>query len=110
VFFVDFLNLDLLEKTINDRVNGEVLEGKVGGSAVAVTQCGKTVFENYYGFQDVEKTVSVNSKTMYRLASMTKPVTAFAAVLEMDRGHLDLFDPVEKYLPKYKELNIGRLD
>lgn len=107
---MDFLNLDLLEKTINDRVNGEVLEGKVGGSAVAVTQCGKTVFENYYGFQDVEKTVSVNSKTMYRLASMTKPVTAFAAVMEMDRGHLDLFDPVEKYLPKYKELNIGRLD
>ena len=107
---MNFLNLDLLEKTINDRVNGEVLEGKVGGSAVAVTQCGKTVFENYYGFQDVEKTVPVNSKTMYRLASMTKPITAFATVMEMDKGNLDLFDPVDKYLPKYKDLYLGKLD
>lgn len=104
------LNKGLLTKTLDERTLGEVAEGKVGGAAVAVTQNGETVYKNYFGLQNLDKKIPVTDKTLYRLASMTKPITAFAAVMEMDRGHLDLFDPVEKYLPKYGELHLGKLD
>lgn len=104
------LNAELLEKTLDERVNGEVSECKVGGASLAVTQCGETIFKKCYGWQNVERTVPVDDHTMYRLASMTKPITCFAAVMEMDKGRLDLFDAVDKYLPKYSELNIGKLD
>ena len=104
------LNVELLSKTLDDRTLGEVAEGKVGGASVAVTQNGKLVYKNHFGLQNIEKNIPVTDNTVFRLASMTKPVTAVAAVTEMDRGHLDLFDPVEKYLPKYGELYLGKTD
>ncbi len=104
------LNKELLTKTLDERILGEVAEGKVGGASVAVTQNGELVYKRHFGLQNIEKNIPVTDNTVFRLASMTKPITAFAAVLEMDKGRLDLFDPVEKFLPKYKDLYIGKLD
>ncbi len=104
------LNRDLLTKTLDARTLGEVAEGKVGGASVAVTQNGELVYRNYFGLQDLEKKIPVTDSTLYRLASMTKPITAVAAMLEIDRGRLDLFDPVEKFLPKYGSFDLGQID
>ena len=104
------LNKELLTKTLNDRTSKEVKEGKVGGASVAVTQNGELIYKNHFGMQNLDKKIPVTDNTLFRLASMTKPITAFASVIEMDKGRLNLFDEVEKYLPKYKDLYLGKID
>ena len=62
--------------------------------------------EEYYGqagMADVENGTPISRDTIFRLFSMSKPVTAAAAMILVERGVIDLLDPVEKYLPGFKE-------
>jgi len=56
-----------------------------------------------YGLADVENGVAATSSTVYRLASVSKPITATAALQLAEKGRLDLDAPVQRYLPSYPE-------
>lgn len=104
------LDAKLLKATLDKHVSEDVDAGRVLGAAVAVTQCGRTVYQNCFGMTTLNGNVPVNNKTVFRLASMTKPITAVAALILVDRGLLSLDDPISKYLPEFADMEIARLD
>jgi CubicO group peptidase (beta-lactamase class C family) len=77
--------------------------GGVPGVSAAVVQNGEYVWSEGFGMADVENTVPATPQTLYRLASISKSLTATAAMELWERGKLDLDAPVQKYCPAFPE-------
>ena len=104
------LDRELLAKNIEKRAERDLLENNIGGAAVAVYQGGEEVYKNFFGAKEIGGSTPITDKTVFRLASMTKPITAVAMLIEYERGHLDLNDPVEKYFPDFADMQVAILD
>ena len=89
------------QETMDRLIEKEVAEGRVKGASALVLHRNREVYCNAFGFADAEKGVPMKRDTIIRLFSMTKPVTAAAAMILMERGELDLWDPVSSYLPEF---------
>ncbi|MEW6306865.1 MAG: serine hydrolase domain-containing protein [Verrucomicrobiota bacterium] len=70
------------------------------GLSVAIVRDGQVVYQNAFGFEDIEARRKATPQTSYHVASVTKVFTTSLAVLLHDRGVIDLDQPVAKYLPK----------
>ena len=71
--------------------------------SVAIVKDGKLAWTGAYGFADLENSVPAKPSTMYRLASISKPITATAVMQLAEAGKLDLDAPIQKYCPAYPE-------
>ena len=71
------------------------------GISVAVVENGEYEWSAGFGMADLENSVPATSQTLYRLASVSKPITATAALLLWQQGKLDLDAPVQKYCPSF---------
>ncbi|MFR1760265.1 MAG: serine hydrolase domain-containing protein, partial [Christensenellaceae bacterium] len=96
------LSLPLLAARIDEMMAADLAGCRIDGAAVSVTCGGRTVLRRYYG--------AAREGMIFRLASMTKPITAAAVLLLAAEGQLQLDDPVSLYLPEYAALRLGRLD
>jgi len=83
---------------------------KVFGCAYRVCQGGRIVYDNCFGSVVPTGNTPVTQDTLFRMASMTKPVTALAALILIDRGLLSLSDPVSKYLPGFANVHVAPLE
>lgn len=104
------LDPELLKKHIEERINEDIKSGRVGGVAVKVMQCGETVYRKDFGYSDCDTKTPLAPDSIFRLASMTKPITTAAILIQIGRGLIDLFDPIDKFLPGYASLDLGKLD
>jgi len=75
----------------------------VPGVAVAVVENGEFEWAGGFGFDDLENNVPASEHTLFRLASISKPLTATAALQLWERGQLDLDAPVQKYCPVFPQ-------
>lgn len=75
----------------------------VPGIAVAVVLHGDPAWAKGYGMADLENAAAVTPHTLFRLASVSKPITAVAAMRLWERGKLDLDAPVQRYCPSFPE-------
>ena len=82
---------------------------KMANVVTLVARHGKVVSLDSYGVMDVSAvpTVSVRNDTIYRLASMTKPITGAAMMMLYEEGKWKLDDPVEKHIPEFKDLKVS---
>lgn len=71
---------------------------RVPGASLAVARDGKVVYARGYGFADVQRSVPVQPASLFRIASLSKPLTAIAILQLVDQGHLALEDRVFKIL------------
>jgi serine beta-lactamase-like protein LACTB len=76
---------------------------KVPGMSVAVVQDGEFVWSRGFGMADLENSVPATAQTLYRLGSISKPITATAAMTLWEHGQLDLDAPVQKYCPAFPQ-------
>lgn len=104
------LNYEKLRSNIEKRADGNIAEGKVGGCSVIVRQNGQVVYKNCFGVKVPGTDEKLTEDTLFRMASMTKPITAAAILIQMSRGLVKLDDPVEKFIPGYADMKIGKLD
>lgn len=95
------LDRTLLAENIETRLLGDIRDNNMFGASVIVKQSGNTVYKNHFGTVSCDSRIPVSDKTVYRLASMTKPVTAVAVLILEDRGFLSTDDPIEYYLPSF---------
>ena len=95
--------MDAFEKVQRD-ISGAVAAKKVAGACAAISYKGKNLFEYCCGFANLEKHTKIAPDSVFRLASMTKPVTAAAVLLCREKGLLDLTDKVSKFIPVYDDL------
>lgn len=77
--------------------------GELPGYSALVAHNGKVIRHEARGLRDIENNLPFTTNTLCWIASITKPVTVAAAMKLVDAGKLALDDPVEKYLPKYRE-------
>ena len=100
------LNPARLAENIARVAQEDFADQKVFGSAYYVSQGEDLVFQKCFGGTTPSGETPVTDKTVFRLASMSKPITAFAALLLIDRGLLSPDDPVEKYLPAFRDIHV----
>jgi CubicO group peptidase (beta-lactamase class C family) len=85
----------------------EIAAGKIPGAILLISQRGKPVYFRMFGVRDVATQLSMTPDTIFRIHSMTKPITSFAAMMLVDEGKLKLDDPVAKYIPAFAEAKVG---
>ena len=82
--------------------------GLLAGFDFALTRHGDLVHRVIHGQHDIEAALPVTDDTIWRLFSMTKPITAVTALRLWERGEFLLNDPVAKYLPSFGNLHVWR--
>lgn len=81
-------------------LRGAVARGELGGIVALVHRRGEVAQVDAVGWQDTARTRPVARDTIFRIASMTKPITSVAALILWEEGHFELDDPVERWLPE----------
>ncbi|MBQ8525918.1 MAG: beta-lactamase family protein [Clostridia bacterium] len=100
------LNKKILETNIEEIARYDLEENNIFGSAYIVCQGGEVVYKKHFGVTELSSKTPVSDDTIFRLASMTKPVTAMAMLILIDRGLISLSDPVKKYLPQFDKIHV----
>ena len=99
------LDIVSLSKNIDEIAQYDISNNKVFGSAYYVYQDG-VEFEKCYGTMSLDSGNPITNTSIFRLASMTKPITAIATLILVERGKLELDDTIDKYLPAFKNINV----
>jgi CubicO group peptidase (beta-lactamase class C family) len=92
---------------ITEWYQAQVDVGALPGAVVAVARNGKVAYLHAIGYQDRNRTTPLKRDSIFWIASMTKPVTAVAAMILVEEGKLDLNAPVYPYLPELKNMEVA---
>lgn len=92
---------------LTDAFNADVQSGKIPGAVVMIVRQGKVAYSQSFGFQDRAASSTMRPDSIFRIASMTKPITMVAALMLAEEGKLQLMDPASVYLPQLKNLQVG---
>jgi CubicO group peptidase (beta-lactamase class C family) len=92
---------------IGDYFRDQIANGKIPGAVLLIQQHGKPVYHEFFGVRDVVTKAPMTDDTIFRLYSMTKPITSVAAMMLIDEGKLRLDDPVAKYIPSFAKAKVG---
>ena len=87
-----------------------VAEKKIAGAVAAVARHGKLAYLESVGVQDLGTRAPMTERSLFRIYSMTKPVTAAAVMMLLEEGRFHLDDPVSKYLPEFKDAKVASPD
>lgn len=88
------------------RMQEFVDAGKAAGIVTLVARHGHLASLDAVGFQELESRTPMKVDTMVRIASLTKPVTCAGMMVLVDEGRISVLDPVEKYLPEFKNQKV----
>jgi len=78
----------------------------IAGIATLVARRGRVVHFERFGMQDIEAHKAMESDTIFRIYSMTKPITSVALMMLYEHGLFHLYDPVSKFIPEFKEVKV----
>jgi CubicO group peptidase (beta-lactamase class C family) len=92
---------------VGDYIRNEIATGKIPGAIVLIQQHGRPVYLENFGVRGVESKRPMSADTIFRLYSMTKPITSVVAMMLVDDGKLALADPVSKYIPAFADVKVG---
>jgi len=102
---VGFLSSRL--KNLSDRLNEGVRNNELPGAVVLIVRNGRIVMFDSFGFRDKEAKVAMTNDTIFRIASMTKPIVTVAAMILMEEGKLTLQDPVSRFIPAFAQTKVA---
>ncbi len=98
-----------LERLTVHFLDRYVEPGKITGCQIAVSRGGRLAYWRSLGLVDRERGRSVEDDTIWRIYSMTKPITSVALMQLYERGLFQLDDPVHRYIPAWRHLTVGDL-
>src|SRR3984957_19983108 len=99
-------NLEKLQR-VGEYLREQIANGKIPGAIVLIQQHDKPVYHEFFGVRDVATKLPMTDDTIFRLFSMSKPITSVAAMMLVDKGKLRLDDPVAKYIPSFSAAKVG---
>ena len=82
-------------------------EGKLAGSVTMIARHGKTAFFETFGYQDIADSIPMSTDSIFRIYSMTKPITGVAMMILFEEGKFRLSDQVEMYIPEFEDLKVA---
>ena len=92
---------------VGDYLREQIANGKIPGAILQIRQHDKTIYHEFFGVRDVATKLPMTDDTIFRLFSMSKPITSVAAMMLIDKGKLRLDDPVDKYIPSFARAKVG---
>jgi CubicO group peptidase (beta-lactamase class C family) len=92
---------------IGDVFNADVGKGVIPGAVALIARHGELAYLESFGFRDREKQLPMATDSIFRIASMTKPMVSVAVMMLSEEGKLRLVNPVSIYLPELKDLQVG---
>lgn len=95
-----------LKQNIDEIAKYDLDNNNVFGSSYFVWQNENVAFKKHFGNADFIGNKKVDDNTIYRLASMTKPITAIAILILVDRGLISLDEPVSKYISEFEDIHV----
>ena len=97
---------DRLER-VTKAFQGYVDSGQIPGAVVLIVRKDKVAYFQAFGYRDREQKIPMTPDTIFRLASMTKPIVSVGAMMLAEEGKLDIAAPVSQYLPEFKDLKVS---
>ena len=94
------------QQKIIDHFNAYVDDGKIPHVSILVKQDNKEIFRHVYGKSDIASNRVADKDTIYRIYSMSKPITGVAIMQLLENGKLRLNDKVSKYIPAFKNTKV----
>ena len=91
---------------VNRMAQGYVDEGKLAGAITLLARGGKTFHHESYGSADLESGAPMQSDSLIRIYSMSKPITSVALMMLYEDGLFHLDDPVSKYIPEIGDMKV----
>ena len=91
---------------IDNTFNKYIIDKVIPCGILLVRKDGKTVYKNKWGYSDIENHEPVRYDSLFRMMSMTKPITAAAIMKLFDEGKVKIDDPVSKYIPSFKNSRV----
>src|SRR6202049_2274315 len=94
-------------KRIDQMVQRRIDAGELSGAVTIVARKGKVVHLAAQGVMDLESKKPMAKDTMFRVASMTKPITGLAIMMMIEEGKVRLTDPVSRYIPEFRGMKVA---
>lgn len=91
---------------MHDGMQALVTNHQVGGIVTLVVRDGKMVDLRAFGYQDVDAKTAMKTDSIFRIMSMTKPITSVAVMMLFEEGKLALTDPVSRFIPAFREMKV----
>ena len=92
-----------LTKITQDHVEA----GRLPGAVILLARYGKIAYFESFGHRDRDKGLAMTRDALFRIYSMTKPITSVAVMMLHEEGHFQISDPVSRYLPELAKLKVG---
>jgi CubicO group peptidase (beta-lactamase class C family) len=94
---------------IGEALRADVEKGRLPGAVVAVARKGKLVYYQSFGYLDKDAGTKMHNDAIFSIASMTKPIVAVGALTLLERGQLQIDEPVGTYLPQLSKMQVAVL-
>ncbi len=95
-------SLTLIDSYFKKNIN----EGKLAGAITLIAENGKIQHLKAYGYKDIIDSVAMDTDLLIPIASMTKVITSIAILQLHEKGDLNIDDPIEKYIPDFKDIKV----
>ena len=92
---------------VGDYIRNEIATGKIPGAIMLIQQHGQPLYFENFGVRDLATRLPMTADIIFRLYSMSKPITSVAAMMLVEDGKLALDDPVAKYIPAFAGVKVG---
>ena len=91
---------------IDSYFNKAIKKNQIPGAVALIRRNNKIIYNKAFGYSDVENKIMYSTDDIFRIASMTKALTSLAVLMLWEEGKFNLDDPIEKYIPEFKDLTI----
>jgi CubicO group peptidase (beta-lactamase class C family) len=94
---------------VAQMIQRRIAAGDLAGAVVAVARKGRVAYVNAQGVMDLDSKQPMSSSSMFRIASMTKPVVGVGIMMMVEEGKLRINDPVSRYIPEFRNMKVAVL-
>ena len=91
---------------IDSYLNKVIKLNQIPGAVALIRRNDKIIYNKAFGYSDVENENKYTTDDIFRIASMSKAITSLAVLMLWEEGKFNLDDPIEKYIPEFKNLKI----
>ena len=92
---------------ISETLNGDVAKSIIPGSTLLIVRNGKIAYFQSFGWLDAAAKTPMPKDAIFRIYSMSKPITSVAAMILVEQGKLLLSDPLQKYIPAFADMKVA---
>ena len=103
------VNPDRLQR-IDAALQASIAEGEMAGAVALISRNGKIIYQKAFGHADIASGASMQTDSVFRIASMTKAITSVAIMMLYEEGHFQLNDPVSRFIPEFANPEVALVD